>query len=152
MDFFVNSLNERFTLGEIAELIEKDCDYGVYVGTDSHVHGKTKGVLYVSCIVLHKKGKGGRVFLKKEWESYTDSLRMRLTQEVWRSVSLALSLSPLLPSSAELVIDLDLNKDHKYKSSSFVQELVGFVVGQSFKCRVKPHSWAATSVADKWSR
>ena len=35
-----------------------------------------------------------------------------------------------------------------HKSSAYVQELVGLVVGQGFKALIKPESWAATHAAD----
>jgi Ribonuclease H-like len=36
----------------------------------------------------------------------------------------------------------------KHKSSAYVQELVGLVVGQGFKALIKPEAWAATHAAD----
>jgi predicted RNase H-related nuclease YkuK (DUF458 family) len=35
-----------------------------------------------------------------------------------------------------------------HKSSAYVQELVGLVVGQGFKALIKPQSWAASHAAD----
>jgi hypothetical protein len=108
--------------------------------------------MYVSCVVLHKKGKGGRFFVHKELEETPKSLRQRLTNEVWRSIELSFVLSGLLPKNAELVVDLDLNKNPKHKSADYVHELVGMVTGQGFKCRIKPDAWAAMSVADRYSK
>jgi predicted RNase H-related nuclease YkuK (DUF458 family) len=36
----------------------------------------------------------------------------------------------------------------RFKSSAYVQELVGLVVGQGFKALIKPESWAASHAAD----
>jgi hypothetical protein len=35
-----------------------------------------------------------------------------------------------------------------HKSSAYVQELEGLVVGQGFKALIKPESWAASHAAD----
>ena len=35
-----------------------------------------------------------------------------------------------------------------HRSSAYVQELVGLVVGQGFKALIKPDSWAASHAAD----
>lgn len=152
-----------FTLSDICSLIERDYEYEVFVGTDSQVHRKKRKVLYVTCIVLYKKSKGGKIFMHKEWESVPPKakkgtpealqfLRQRLSNEVYRSVQTSLDLQNLLPSNAEIVIDVDLNKNPKYRSSNYLQELVGMVTGQGFRCRAKPNAWASTNVANRFSK
>jgi predicted RNase H-related nuclease YkuK (DUF458 family) len=71
------------------------------------------------------------------------SLRERLTKEVWRSLEIAM----LLPEH-DLTVHIDANPSEKHMSSRYLQELVGMVVGQGFKALWKPDSWAATHAAD----
>jgi predicted RNase H-related nuclease YkuK (DUF458 family) len=59
---------------------------------------------------------------------------------------LGLQFSPIVPG--ELAVHIDANPVLKHKSSAYVQELVGLVVGQGFKALIKPHSWAASHAAD----
>ncbi len=152
IETFKDPKGQDYSLSDICALIDPEHDYEVFVGTDSQVHRKRRQVLYATCIVLYKQGKGGRIFVYKEWMSLANSLRDRLTKEVWRSVEVAFTLKDILPLNAEIVIDIDLNKKPQYKSSNYVQELVGMVVGQDFKCRTKPDAWAAMCVADKYSK
>jgi len=143
---------EQVTLEEISGFISDDYIYEVFVGTDSQVKRKTKSIQFSTCIVLYRKGKGGRIFINQSKEPYSESLHQRLQKEAWRSLSVAFDLSSLLPFNAEIVIDLDVNQSREHKSGNYVEELVGMIVGQGFKCRVKPDAWAAQSVADKFAR
>jgi predicted RNase H-related nuclease YkuK (DUF458 family) len=65
---------------------------------------------------------------------------------VWKSVDLGLQFSPVV--AGELSVHIDANPVVTHKSSAYVQELVGLVVGQGFKALIKPHSWAASHAAD----
>lgn len=152
MKGFKNSKGEVVSLEEIVSLIERDCEYEVYVGTDSQVHRKIRKVIYATCIILYKKGKGGKIFVSRERENYAYSLRDRLTKETWRSLEISFALSEILPKNAELVVHVDVNKKKRYKSSRYCEELTGMVTGQGFECRVKPYAWAAQAVADKFSK
>jgi predicted RNase H-related nuclease YkuK (DUF458 family) len=80
------------------------------------------------------------------------SLRERLLREVWYSVTLGLELNEMVPDSSELTLHVDANPVQTHRSSRYVQELVGMVVGQGFKAVVKPQSWAATHAADRIAR
>ena len=74
------------------------------------------------------------------------SLRERLLKEVWKSVDLGLQFSPIV--KGDLTVHIDANPVVAHKSSAYVQELVGLVVGQGFRALIKPESWAASHAAD----
>jgi len=152
MEPFKDSRGNVVSLEDIVKQISGDFEYEVYVGSDSQVHRKIKKIVYTTCIILYKKGKGGKIFLSKEKDRRPSSLREKLTMEVWRSIETAFKVYPLLPKNAELVIHIDVNKNKKFKSNAYLQELVGMVVGQGFKVVAKPSAWAAQSVADKFSK
>lgn len=149
---FTDGTGKVFTVAEIAALITKAYDYTVYVGSDSQVHRKKRAVLYATCIVLYKQGKGGAIYVNKTWEPYPNSLRQRLSNETWRSIETSFALAPHLPKNAEIVIHVDTNKSKKFKSGNHTEELVGMVVGQGFKYRIKPDAWAAQCVANRFSK
>ena len=50
--------------------------------------------------------------------------------------------------TGDLTVHIDANPVVAHKSSAYVQELVGLVVGQGFKALIKPESWAASHAAD----
>lgn len=149
---FRSPSGDVFTLEQIVSILTHNPDYQIYVGTDSQLHKCHKKVLYATCIVLYRPSKGGRAFFNTEWTSIPATLRLRLTEEVWRSIQVSAELTKILPQNRELTIDLDINSHKQHKSSHFLKELVGFVSGQNFKYRIKPYGWAAMSVADRFAK
>ena len=139
------------TLGEIktpdiVEFVAEASRAGqaVHVGTDSLQSGRF--TQFVTVVVILTPGKGGRVAYRREIVPRITSLRERLLKEVWKSVDLGLQASPIV--KGDLTVHIDANPVVAYKSSQYVQELVGLVVGQGFKALIKPESWAASHAAD----
>jgi hypothetical protein len=123
----------------------------LHVGSDSQQVGQNTE--YVTVAVIHRPGKGGRVFFCRERIPRVKELRERLWKEVWRSTELAMELTatPDIGTAPEVVvaaIHIDANVDPRHKSSKYVEELVGLVMGQGFNAMVKPESWAASHAAD----
>lgn len=116
----------------------------VHVGTDSLQTGKY--TQFVTVVVILTPQKGGRVAYKRSVVPRIKALRQRLLEETWRSVELALQLTGDVPG--ELTVHIDANPVQTHKSSAYVQELVGMVVGSGFKALIKPNSWAASHAAD----
>lgn len=116
----------------------------VHVGTDSLQTGRW--TQFVTVIAVLTPGKGGRAAYSREVVPRIVSLRERLLKEVWRSVEIALSLSG--SARGEMTVHVDANPEERYMSSRYVQELVGMVVGQGFRARIKPEAWCASHAAD----
>ena len=115
----------------------------VHIGTDSQQTGHTQ---FVTVVVILTPRKGGRVAYRRDVAPRITSLRERLLKEVWKSVDLGLQFTEVVPG--ELTVHIDANPVVAHKSSAYVQELVGLVVGQGFKALIKPESWAASHAAD----
>jgi predicted RNase H-related nuclease YkuK (DUF458 family) len=116
----------------------------VHVGTDSLQSGRY--TRFVTVVVILTPTKGGRVAYRRVVVPRITSLRERLLTEVWKSVDLGLQFSPVV--RGDLTVHIDANPVVSHKSSQYVQELVGLVVGQGFRALIKPESWAATHTAD----
>lgn len=116
----------------------------VHIGTDSQQSGRV--TQFVTVVVILTPRKGGRVAYRRDTVPRITSLRERLLREVWKSVELGLQFSPIV--RGELTVHIDANPVVQHKSSAYVQELVGLVVGQGFKALIKPESWAASHAAD----
>ena len=116
----------------------------VHIGTDSLQTGRF--TQFVTVVVILTPQKGGRVAYRREVVPRITSLRQRLLTEVWKSVDLGLKFTSIV--NGELTVHIDANPVVAYKSSAYVQELVGLVVGQGFKALIKPESWAASHAAD----
>jgi predicted RNase H-related nuclease YkuK (DUF458 family) len=133
-------------IADILQFVRDATDAGqsVHIGTDSLQ--SRRSTQFVTVLVVLTPGRGGRVAYRRQVVPRIASLRERLLREVWLSVELGLQCSPLV--KGELSVHIDANPVVSHKSSRYVQELVGLVVGQGFKALIKPESWAATHTAD----
>ena len=116
----------------------------VHIGTDSMQ--TRRFTQFVTVVVILTPRKGGRVAYRREVVQRITSLRERLLKEVWKSVDLGLQFTSIV--EGDLTVHIDANPVVAFKSSAYVHELVGLVVGQGFKALIKPESWAASHAAD----
>ncbi|MCX6724205.1 MAG: hypothetical protein NT155_03500 [Candidatus Staskawiczbacteria bacterium] len=138
--------------------------YEIVVGCDSPSSDKP---FFPIAIVVLRTGFGGRFFLKKM--HYDDNFlkrfvnwKNRILQEVYLSCELALSLREVLEK--ENTIRQAQGKSLKYqfeyihadvgergKTKEMVKEVVGLIKSNGFEPKIKPYSFAATVVADRYT-
>ncbi len=116
----------------------------VHIGTDSLQTGRF--TQFVTVVAVLTPSKGGRVAYAREVVPRITSLRERLLKEVWHSVELGMQVTAIVPG--DLSVHIDANPVVKHRSSEYVKELVGLVVGQGFQAVIKPDAWAASHAAD----
>jgi uncharacterized protein len=135
-------------------------EYEVIVGTDSPSSDKP---FFPIAIVVLRTGSGGRFFLKKM--HYPDSFlkrfaninwKNRILQEVYLSCELALSLKEKLEQENKLGLKYQFEYIHadvgeRGKTKEMVKEVVGLIKGNGFEPKIKPYSFAATVVADRYT-
>lgn len=151
----------NFDIEYVKEFIRNESETTkIYVGTDSEVRKLKNGkwiVNYYSVVVVHHNGRNGaKVFGKKETEiDYTKDKRkplFRLMQEVYKASQLYLDLAEAI-GDREVQVHLDLNPSKKYVSNQIVDQAIGYIKGTcNITPLIKPDSWAASSVADKFLR
>ena len=132
---------------EVQEFIRKTSQKtAVYVGCDSRqVKNHT---VFVSVVVVHIDScRGAKIFWKVDKVPRIRSLRQRLLEEVSRAVYLALEISEVV-GNRPFEVHLDINPNPEHNSSVILKEAIGYVLAQGLKPVVKPHSVAATTVAD----
>jgi len=120
----------------------------VHLGTDSLQ--LARHTRFVTVVAILTPGRGGRAIWTRATAPRIQSLRERLLREVWLSVELGLRLHPVVPGP--LHVHIDANPIAQHRSSAYVQELVGLVVGQGFRAVIKPEAWAASRAADRLVR
>ncbi len=137
------------------ELEQKE-KYDIVVGTDSEGNGK---VDFVTAIVVHRIGRGGRYFWKREFKNGINHLRPKIYQETTFSLETAQELLSRLkkhwengngngnPSNYNLEIHVDIGENGKTRD--MIKEVVGMVRGNGFNVKTKPESYGASNVADK---
>jgi len=139
---------------EISGFINEDLGskYRLIVGTDSNGVNGDRIADFVTAIIVHRVGKGGRYFWKKvNGEKIYHTLRDRIHREV----ILSLETAQQLGSSLELIRDPDfdfqihIDVGQNGPTREMIREVVGMVRGNGFKAKIKPDSYAASSVADR---
>jgi len=143
----INVLQETI-LTDISNAPTGDLEF--IVGADSQW---SKGrVTYTVAVIMLMNGKGGRGYYKKQItdRNHYVSLQQRLFTETYQAVEVAVWLNPILESIGYEVkeIHADLNPNPMYKSSEVVQSCLGYIKGMGFNGKIKPHSWAASTVSD----
>jgi len=127
----------------------------IYVGSDSQ-RSRNGKVRFATVAILHIDGKhGGKMFSFIDTEmdyNKPNNPRMRLVQEAYKAVDVANAITNVI-GDRHLEIHLDLNTDPKHKSHVALKEACGFVFGMTGReAVVKPHSWAASTAADRLTK
>lgn len=123
--------------------------YSIVVGTDSQTYyGEAE---YVTAIVVHRVGKGGRYFWRRVVERKPKTLRDRIWREAWLSYETAQALIEAFKErgifDCRLEIHVDIGRGGRTRE--LVEEVVGAIRGSGFFVRTKPEAYAASVVADK---
>ncbi len=143
-------------VGEISRFVDEEPArfYRVVIGTDSQtkrING-TAEIDFVTAVVVHRKGQGGRYFYRKERHIQKPILREKIYTETLMSLATAEKLVPMLraeisPSKYDLEIHIDVGA--LGPTRELIREVVGMVSGNGYTAKTKPESWGASSVADK---
>lgn len=125
--------------------------YEVIVGTDSQVYFKTAE--YVTAIVVHRVGKGGRYFWRRMEEAQPRSLRDRIYREAWLSYETAQALIEEFKGRgvSEFHLEIHVDVGRGGRTRELVEEVVGMILGSGLPVRTKPDAYAASVVADKYT-
>ncbi|MER3406834.1 MAG: hypothetical protein C4278_00150 [Patescibacteria group bacterium] len=144
------NLSKNDLILEIEKFILEDnnFDYKILVGTDSEVIDKK--IEFISVIVIHRVGKGGRFFWKKQWKNKPLALYDRLWQEALISLNISQELlKELTRKNLSFYFEIHLDLGNNGRSSSTLKEIINLVKGYGFSVKIKPESYAASKVADK---
>jgi hypothetical protein len=138
---------------ELIVYIEEDPSqkYNLIIGSDSYRSTET---VFVSAIVIHRIGHGGRYFYKKRREGKVISLRHKIIYETTMSIELASVLKEKLSQNGykKLPVEIHLDVGHAGDTRKIIKEVVGMVTGCGYKAVTKPEGYGASKVADRHSR
>ena len=133
--------------------------YHLTVGTDSQNFDKTK---IVEVIALHRLGSGGIFFYRIDYMRKIDNLRQKIQEETQRSLTNADELLIYLEdaldqrgfdiSKFDMHFQIHCDVGRNGDTSALIQEIVGWVQSLGYECSIKPASYAASAIADKYSK
>lgn len=139
---------------KILLFLSKDPDrkYRLVVGTDSQPHNGS-GVDFVTAIVVHRVGTGGIYFWKRTVNKKTYVLRARMYEEAALSLEMAETVLALLHQDGITKYDVEIHVDiGKFGDThDMINEIVGMIRGSGYSVKIKPESYAASKVADRYT-
>ncbi|MDW7738614.1 MAG: ribonuclease H-like YkuK family protein [Bacillota bacterium] len=130
-----------------------DDSYKLIIGTDSHSF-LNDCVIFVTAVVVHRIGKGGRFYYHKQKTRYMESLRQRIYYETFLSLEVATRLTEKLAQNSDLHLNVEIHLDvgEKGETRDIIKEVVGIVIGSGYQACIKPDSFGATTVADRFTK
>jgi len=155
-DYFHSSVGIKFTpeqiVNELIQYMQADdkSKYKIIIGTDSKDNGGGRAD-FVTAIVIHRVGRGGRYFWRRLLQDNLHTLRDRIWQEVITSLDIAKEFLTLMKNYQMPDFDFEVHIDvgTNGQTHDLIQELVGFVRANNLEPKIKPESYAATKVADR---
>lgn len=163
--YFFNPTKGKLKIEEvISELLKyisgkPEKFYDIIVGCDSSSGEEPHFPL---AVVALRVGEGGRFFLKKI--SYKDrkfySYKTRILEEVFLSCQLALYLREKFEQKVAESGKENIRYQFRYihadvgtngKTKDMIKEVTGLIKGNGFEPKIKPESFAASTVADRFS-
>ncbi|MBI1971478.1 MAG: hypothetical protein HYS52_01345 [Candidatus Wildermuthbacteria bacterium] len=153
------NLSLPHVLNEVREYLREKPNkiYEIVVGCDS---SSSDEPYFPVVVVVLRKGEGGRFFLKRihyaQQKFY--NLHQRILQEVFLSCQLALYLRDefkvLMESNPEIIYEFEyIHADvgERGPTKDMIKEVIGLIRGNGFEPVIKPASFAASTVADRYS-
>ncbi len=143
------------TFDEVVSYIEQRPreQYKLIIGTDSHVHLGSE-VIFVTAVIIHRVGKGGRYFFCRDKQRFVESFRQRILFETSLSLDVASRFAGFLAENGHALLNVEIHLDvgEQGDTKELIREVVGMVIGSGFDARIKPESYGASKVADKYTK
>lgn len=157
---FISPTDGSLNLHQVYETVldfmelKPDDQYKLIIGTDSQAG--INDVVFVTAIVIYRVGRGGRFFYHKKEEKLQVSMKQRIFYEVSRSLEVASKLTGYFADEINLVgdlkVEIHVDVGEKGPTNAIIKEVVGMVVGSGYDALIKPDSYAASTVADKYTK
>jgi hypothetical protein len=130
---------------------QPDNKYKLIVGTDSHTR---TDLCFVTAVVVHRQGKGARYYYRRRHQAKIRSLRQKIFYETAISLALAEKLAGSLAEAgaAALNVEIHLDVGENGETKDLIRDVVGMVTGSGFHAEIKPNSYGASKVADRYTK
>ena len=151
-DVWGKKLGLKEIVSEIIGFMKADDkkQYKLIIGSDSQrLEDKTAD--FVTAIVVHRIGNGGRYFWRRSNLGKFHTLRDRIIQEALFSIDVAkeilITMEEFETPSFSFEIHVDVGENGPTKM--IINEVVGMIRANNFEVKTKPESYAASKVADR---
>lgn len=131
---------------------DKKAQYEIIVGTDSQ-KVKKEAYDYVSALIIHRIGFGGIYFWKRQLIDKKVSLKERIYQEAIMSLETSENFVSFFKENgiAKYNIQIHVDIGTQGETRVLINEVVGMIRGSGYDVKIKPHSYGASKVADRYT-
>jgi predicted RNase H-related nuclease YkuK (DUF458 family) len=155
---FYHPRKGRITMDEMVQEIEDyihadpKADYKVMIGTDSQT--TRSETMFVTAIIIQRVGKGALFFYTRQ---HTDAI-FDLRYRIYRETELSLQCIDLLKEkgffeiTSDLPMEIHLDVGQRGETRKVIQEVVGWVTSVGLEAKIKPEAYAASAVADRFTK
>lgn len=128
-------------------------EYQIMVGTDSQAKSAAKSVTFVTAVIIHHVGKGGRYYIHREQQQHIYSLRQRMFTEATFSLEIGSLLSDRFDAfGGARPLEVHLDVGERGATKQLVHELVSWITQSGYQAKIKPDSYCASKVADRYTK
>ena len=138
-------------------IVSKGYDHQIIVGADSQSNSKNSIIVVAVCIISDFPGFERVFFYKKRKVKKFNSLYARISFEAKESIDIANQIRKYTDNtynSLNISIHLDVSScNAKAKTSNYSSSLISLVKAYDYpNVEIKPNSWAASSIADRYTK
>ncbi|MBI5127487.1 ribonuclease H-like YkuK family protein [Candidatus Roizmanbacteria bacterium] len=132
--------------------VDKKAKYEIIVGTDSQKIENNK-YDFVSALIIHRVGWGGIYFWKRILQDKKISLKERIYQEATMSLETSENFVNFFKTNGISKYNIQIHVDigHNGETRDLITEVVGMVRGSGYEVKIKPDSYGASKVADRYT-
>lgn len=125
----------------------------IVIGTDSMLTNKKFIFVNAICLIGKESEQHGRFFFSRyvSKDESNKNLLVRLLKETTDSIEIANIIKEKYPR-AQIEIHMDVNPSSKFLSGKYSSTVIGYILGCGYDYKIKPDSYAASSIADKHTR
>lgn len=131
---------------------DKEWEYKIFIGSDSQV--TQKDICFVTVLVVHRLGKGAKFYYSKNIHHGRMDMKKRIWYEALNSMEVGSETLAMLnkygleSSKLEIHVDIGLLGESK----DLVREITGAIRASGFEAKIKPDSFAASTVANRFTK
>jgi len=154
---FVSPSQGSVSISQVVEQLKiyvnesPEAQYKIVIGSDSQTtkHNTT----LVTALIIHRIGRGARFFYRKLQTRPLLDLRQRIYRETELSLAVveALNKEGLDELTAKWPLEIHVDIGQQGSTKVLIQEITGWVTSVGYEARIKPLSYGASSVADRFA-
>ncbi|MBL0389072.1 ribonuclease H-like YkuK family protein [Tumebacillus sp. ITR2] len=132
-----------------------ESEYRIIIGSDSQNKESRHRTTFVTAIIVHRIGKGARYYFHRRSRPLIKNMRQRIFTEASLSLLVCGELREqlaLLNREQKRNLEVHLDVGRNGATQALIKELTSWVEGSGYEAKIKPDSYVASKVADRYTR